>query len=200
MYDKIELMFIQVPNLVKIRTIGDGSCLFHSILAGTNTLYNNSSLSGKQKIAVQLRSHLARKLDMNYDKLSRGELKSISEALEGIGGIGNSVSLPLMKTQLDSHAFAGQEYLELVSNELNIDVYILDINRQDVYMLGDTELLIRNRPSILIGYDERMSHYDLIGQELQDRIVSLFSSEHETVIKIRERIAKKKLSPNSKWQ
>lgn len=187
---RINLTHINIDNLVCVRVIGDGSCMFHSILLATSTRYNNSNTSQRKLMASKLRSNLSKQLDRKYHYLSRGQLADFARATRNVTPFG---SLEEMKSHLDSDSFVGQEYIELISDELNIDIYIIDLDKQDVYIVGDTELYIKNRPSVVIGYRESQSHYDMIGQiKSNNKIVSLFDPTHETIITLRKRIERKK--------
>ena len=188
LYEELDLRKIKVFNLVRVPAIGDGSCFFHSILLGVSEEYSNLSQRGKRIMAANLRRKLAEEFDEGkYRGLSGGELEELSKHLKGT----LDLTLGGLKQTLDSRDFVGQELIELVSNELDIDIYIIDLDKEDLYRLGDPKVYIKGRKSVILGYSERASHYDLVGLVEDDDIISLFSPNHEVIIKLKSRFSKK---------
>lgn len=165
------------PNMKLISTIANGDCFFHSILEGTNEAYKSMDLTQKTEKAHKFRTYLAEALTPEvYNKLGRGKLKDFG--LE-------EYSLTGMKKTLDSYKSVDNQFNELISNTLNVDIYILDKN--DVYITGnDLELLYKNRPSIVIYYN--LAHYQLVGIKTEKELLTFFQYDHEFIVKIRERI------------
>lgn len=184
-FDDLELKGIKIYNLVRVYAIGDGSCFFHAILLGVSEEYLNLSRRGKIQMAKKLRKRLSQELDEDkYSKLSGGNLESIANGVSGC----MDLTLNGLKNTLDSRNFVGQELIELVSNELDIDIYIIDLDKETVYHLGNTEIYHKDRSSIILGYTESGSHYDLIGlyKHKQDEIMTLFSPKHEIIETLRK--------------
>lgn len=185
---------IQYPNLVIVRSIGDGACFFHSILRAYHPEYIQAiSLSQRKKIAYRFRHALANVLgetafekDGNYvtyyDLLSRGELKEISKSVP-------EVSLKGMQKQLrDIHFPVDDSFAELISTQLKKDIYIIEATHGDVYMQADTELLHKGNDAVVILYSP--GHYDVVGiyDEKSGIVDCLFDSDHPLIIKIKKRI------------
>lgn len=177
-YQDIKLKKARLYGLVRLPAIGDGSCFFHSILLGVSDSYSSLSDRDKRRMASNLRRKLSEELDEEkYKSLSNGELENISKSLKKH----IDLSLDGLKGELDSNNFVGQEFIELVSNELDIDIYIIDIDKGDLYRLGDTNIYLKNRPSVILGYSERASHYDLIGLKESGEVITLFDPRHEVI-------------------
>ena len=157
-------------RMTRICTIADGNCFFHALL---NAFFENYRIErldqivmSKSEIVSNLRHNLAVRLSepsnskdnksfCHYDLLSRGNFRVFSEAVP-------DYSLSEMKRRLDSSASIGNEFNEFLSNQLNKDIYLLELKREDVYITGnDKDLLYKNRDSIVILYME--GHYELIG-------------------------------------
>lgn len=184
LYEDLNLVKLGLYDTVKIPAIGDGSCFFHSILLGVSEDYCNLSGRGKRIMAANLRRKLAEELsEEKYKNLSNGEFEKISKSLKKH----IDLSMDGLKDVLDSRAFVGQELIELVSNELEIDIYIIDLDREDIYRLGDTKIYIKNRRSVIIGYSERSLHYDLIGLKDSNEVITLFDENHEIIKTLRKK-------------
>lgn len=195
----------QYPNLVRLRTPMDGSCFFHAIAKSYFKPYilgrlNNEPLN-RGKFIRQLRKDLANKLSSRvdptnpsnnliyYDELSGGTLRDFSRSVP-------EYSLNNMTNELDSDLPVGNVYNEFISNQLNKDIYILSMNKQDVYMTGDnTSLLYKNRPSIVLLV--LPGHYELIGVSSNDGIKTIFEPDHPLIKAIRNRISSLGGSSNS---
>jgi hypothetical protein len=176
-HDDLKLEKIPYPNLKIIKTIGNGDCLFHSILSATNEEYLNSN--DKVKEGQKFRAYLAEKLTLLYPKLSRGELQTLSLAVP-------EYTLENMQKTLKSYNSVGHLFNELISEILSIDIYIIDKKKSDVYITGDEEILHKNRPSIVVYYTG--NHYELIGVNEKNGIVDFFQYDHPFIILIKNRI------------
>lgn len=168
-------------EFVRIPAIGDGSCMFHSILQSFNNTYNNSSNANKQKICREFRDHLGEvlgeKIDgkLCYDQLSRGELRSFAKVVP-------NASLEEMKQSLKSNEWGDMRFIELVSNLMDLNVIILDYGKKDIYHTGDYELLIKPRDTIIIMVTDNI-HFDTVGIKFSTGVRTLFS-HNEPVIQM----------------
>ena len=185
-------MVFKIKNLdiefVVIPAIADGSCMFHSILQGFNNTYNNSSGTVKQKICRQFRSDLSVVLGEKigdkicYDQLSRGELKSFSEFIP-------NTSLSEMQKSLKSNEWGDMRFIELISNLMEINIIILDYNKKDIYHMGDYELLIKPRDTIIIVVNNNV-HFDTVGVKFPNGVRTLFSYNEDVIQSILSKMYK----------
>lgn len=185
------------PNMVRIRTIPDGSCFFHAIANGHLIPYRTGLLDGKaiskREIVAGLRHDLSKMLGMpidptdpegptNYDSLSHGGLAEFSKGHP-------EYTLKNMQKQLDSNSAVDNVYVEFISNQLNLDIYLLDLNKQEIYITGkDDDLYFKNRNSIVIGY--LPGHYELIGlyNNTTKEVSTYFKPSHPFIMFIRKRL------------
>lgn len=174
----------------KIGAIGDGSCMFHAILQCFNKTYINSSTEQKINIVMQLRQDLSNILDEKigedicYNQLSRGELKEIAKYVP-------EVSLKNMKRSLSSREWGDVRFLELLSNILNLNIFIVFDKTKDLYNLGDEKIYIKDRDSIII-YNNSNVHFDSVGLVSNGKIRTLFSYEDDVIKKLRSKLYKGK--------
>lgn len=187
---------LRYPGLVRIRTIGDGSCFFHAIAKAYFIPYKIGMIDGiaidRREFIRELRKDLSIKLGEEidnggkryYDILSRGKLGEIGKEMK-------EYTLENMQKELNSSLPVDNVYNEFISNILNKDIYILDYITKDVYITGDDDdILYKDRDSIVILYIP--GHYELIGEEKNEGILTLFKPENELIKRIRERINIKK--------
>lgn len=181
---------IYYPGMVKISINGDGSCLFNAIAYAFFTPYRLGHIDGvyfdRESFIKNLRKDLANILEskdsdgiMIYDKLSRGKLREFSEGYP-------DYKLENMMKELRSKRAVDSIYFELISNFFKLDIYILDQGRHDVYQLGDVDLYYKERPSIVLLYNE--NHYDLVGLETSEGLKTRFDSDHPFIRTIYNRI------------
>lgn len=169
-------------NFVRIGAIGDGSCMFHSILQAFNKTYINSNNTEKIKITRQLRNDLSDILDKEingevcYKQLSRGELEEFSKSVP-------ETSLKNMKKALKSNDWGDMRFLELISNILELDIYIIFYSKNNfsVYNLGDKQLYYKGRDSIIILNSNNV-HFDTVGVKSGNGVRTLFD-KNEPVIR-----------------
>jgi hypothetical protein len=166
-------------EFVKISAIGDGSCMFHAILQGFNKTYTSSSNQQKQVMCRQFRNDLSSVLseEINgkvcYDQLSRGQLKTFSEFVP-------ETSLTRMKKSLKSNEWGDMRFIEMISNLMDINIIIIDYGKKNIYHMGDFELFIKPRDSIIIMVTNNI-HFDTVGVNFSSGIRTLFSY-NETVV------------------
>ena len=178
-------------KMVRIRTDPDGSCFFHAILKAYFKPYIQGEIDGKtfdrREFVRKLRKDLSKKLSETtsegvtyYSQLNKGQMASIAEDMP-------EYSLERMQAELDSSSPVSNVYNEFISNELDLDIYILDGIKRDVYMTGsDDSLLYKNRKSVVILY--LPGHYELIGLLRNgEYFQTLFPSDSEFIAKIKER-------------
>lgn len=177
---------IQHEGLCMIPCPPDGSCFFHCIL---NAIYRPYLASSPDERAVmvktfrrELSDYLSKKDDSGatiYDKLSRGQLKIMSKDIP-------EFSLEAMKSELLENGPVDNLYNEFISDMINKDIYIVDLDARDIYITGsDVELYYKGRDSIVIGYTE--GHYNLIGIKKGSDVVTNFDCGHSFISQIRRR-------------
>lgn len=183
------------PGLVRISALGDGSCYFHAIAKGFFTPYRTGMMNGvpvdRREMIRKLRDELAirlqtpvRPLDptspLVYDTLSGGQLRAFAEAVP-------EYKLEHMVQELRGGGAVDHAYHELVSNELDKDIYIVDSRQQDVVNLGNLDLFYKGRKSIVLCYQPW--HYDLIGVQMDTGAVrTLFAPDDPYIQQLRTRL------------
>lgn len=169
---------------VTIDTIGDGSCLLHSILYSFNVKYRNSNFRERTNMVDELRKNLAEVLEeieddkTYYQNLSRGEIEELSKVL-------NEMNKDYMKKYLCSRNWLNIFYLELISNQLDIDIIIINEKNRKVYKTGDNELLLKGRNTVLINYIED-SHFESIGMVTPEGTKTFFSPVSKIIQDLRK--------------
>ena len=186
--EKIEFGFLPEFDLVRVSCEMDGSCMFHAIAKAYFKPYIMGKVGDgvfdRSEFVRNLRKDLSLALPAAYPKLANGELEEISKTMP-------KYSLKNLQKELDSNSPVSNYFNEFISNQLNIDIYILDAKTKDVYMFGaDLKLLYKNRKSVVILY--LPGHYELIGLlKDQSTVETYFSPTHPLIKKIRERIDSK---------
>ena len=184
------------PNMVKVSTIGDGSCLFHAVISAFFTPYRKGMLSGttldRRAFVLKFRHELADKLAepidpanpefIWYNSIGRGELSEFAKSVP-------SFSLEAMQKELRSSTPVDNRYNEYLSNVLNKDIFLIDAIKKDVYITGDDhDILYMNRNSIVILYNN--GHYELVGtKEPGVGVITLmFKHDDPFILTIRQRL------------
>ena len=175
-------------EFVRIPAIGDGSCMFHSILQSFNKTYIESSHNEKRLICRTFRDDLSNILDENidgsmcYSQLSRGELGEISKSVP-------EASLQNMKKSLKSNSWGDFRFLELVSNILELNIFIISNDTKNLYITGDPELFLKDRDSIIILNSSNV-HFDTVGVKTQNGIRTLFYNNEPLIQKLTSKLYK----------
>jgi hypothetical protein len=203
--------------MVRIFTIGDGSCLLHAVANSFYIPYRTESFNGvgirRSELIRDLRKELSTKLSLpsdplypngplNYDLLAGGVLSTMlgKENPEEFG------LKAMMERLADPSKEITFEYMEFISNQLNKDIYFLDSKSQDVYLTEiDDSYLYKGRESVVLLYIEGitiggitgMGHFELIGLRTNEGIATYFRPDHEFISYIQNRIRIKTTSKKS---
>ena len=188
------LRHFNIPNLVKINVPGNGSCLFNSIMHGLSKTYQNSKSAKRVKMVAKLRKELSVILDSKYETLANGEWPELSKTFP-------ELKLDTLKKELNSCKDVSGVYNELIADELEVDIYMFDLQTGDLYLTGDESRINKGRRTIFIAYSRgwgnMVGHWDLVG--LRDPrcnvIHTLFDPNHYLVKMARDRMMK--MSPPS---
>lgn len=185
------------PNMVRISTIADGSCFFHAILNSHFVPYRSCTIDNihisRQDIVREFRSYLAHRLaepknpadpesPIVYNCLGRGKMREFALGVP-------EYRLEQMQAEVGNPSnYADVAYLELVSEELWKDIYVLDAHTHDVYILGtDTTLYYKHRPSIVLLF--LAEHFELVGILKPDGdVATLFDPDSPFIQKIKSRM------------
>ena len=199
-FEKMEMgKFLEGFNLIRVATFLDGHCYFHAIAKAYFKPYIMGKVGDqvfdRQEFVKNLRRDLSIALGNKvnpqnpksktfYQTLANGELEEISKAMP-------EYSLENMQKELNSNTPVSNYFNEFISNQLDVDIYILDARKKDVYMTGsDLKLLYKGRKSIVILY--LPGHYELVGlMENSTVIETCFSPTHPLISSIRSRIENK---------
>lgn len=186
-YHKLNWNSFKHYDLVKFFTLGGGNCLLHSILNSCFLPYRTGILDGKNTdrtiIVKNLRREIGESLtkkDNNdkilWEKLYDGHMKEFSE--EGV----EEYSLNSMKSMFDSNQPLGDGALHLISELLNINIFIMDGVKKDLYVTNEYKYSIVNSrlKNIMIYYHN--GHYELIGIERsKNEFITLFNNNCDII-------------------
>ncbi len=178
-------------GLTRWATYTDGSCLVHAILNAFWKPYRQGRLNGKVmdrlKFVLELRTKMASMLaepidkndpsgPTNYDVLSNGSLRELANSIP-------DCSLERMQKVLNSKDLLGYVYLEYFSDKFGIDIYIIDLEKMDVYTTGrcDDDLYYKGRDSIIIGYINE--HFETLSVKTSPSVYEAFFSSDSPVIR-----------------
>lgn len=180
-------------DFTEISTIGDGSCFFHSILRASNRKYIAASRDERVAIADALRSELADSINRIDPKTENIVYSTLSGGtLEDFGKVIPEVAQPNLYKHLKSKEWVGMEVLELVSELLNKDIYIIDKRTKNLYNIGysNCELLYKKRNSVIIAYDG--GHYTALGIANGDTINTHFKPTNPVIAALYTQISIRK--------
>lgn len=138
---------------------GDGSCYFHSILYSFNDMYIKNK-SQRTSLALRFRESLVPKLKKHYQTLGGGNLRELGQFEE-------EFTIEGLSKLLLSMSSVGDSFRELISRELNINIFIVDIARKDLYITGDNiKEMYKERNSVVLAY--LPGHYESIVLKSED--------------------------------
>jgi hypothetical protein len=174
------------PNLVRIATIGEGSCFLHAVLKGYNREYQeNNQARFRLGYVANLRRDLAIALG-NVNPLypehtywaTSGNGAFVGVAMEEVihenlvEVLQVDYSLAGLQRLLNSTHTLGDEVYKFISDALNIDVYVLRATRTDLFPHYHTHQPAVVRDGIVIIGN--MYHYETVAVETDQGLQTVF--------------------------
>jgi len=175
-------------ELYRVRVRADGNCYFHAICMAYFIPYRTQKMDNKvmkrEDIVKALRRDLALRLSALvdpedphsptvYESLGHGNLAEM-------GTTNEELSLDNLAKHIDSDSWCGEELQELISNEINKNIFYIDINIEDVYCTSNMDTLYKDRPSVVLIFDGK--HYDTCAYRDRDNnYITHFKFEHPLI-------------------
>jgi hypothetical protein len=178
--------YLNFPNLVSLRTPGDGSCLFHSILKAYNKIaieekIGNTQVNMHEFIRNTFRQLLSEYLDDAsqygvpiYRILNENDFEKNSNAII-------ELTKDFMINELRSPGPVNFEYYsELLIRFCEKNIFIIDFEKQDVILSGSVSDKLRNDswPCVVLLFCQgngNVGHYETLGYMDTDGLHTFFS-------------------------
>ncbi len=186
-------------QVVRIATIGDGSCFFHAVLKGYDPVYqNNNEAAFRLELVSNLRRDLAAALELEdpknpgksyYETAANGQFVTMADqqrlnpAL--ITQLKVDFTLKGLQALLNSDMDIGDEIYQYVSEMLGVDVYVLRGTRNDLWPHLNTSRQGQMKASVVIMGN--MNHYEVIGLSTNEGFQTLFISDHPFLVALRQK-------------
>jgi hypothetical protein len=175
-------------QLVRLGTIGDGSCFFHAILKAYYPPYaSNPSFSHRSKLVRNLRNDLAAALELidprtnltYYESANNGAWKEFSKTIL-VDDLNRPIDYSLRGIQklLYSNDYIGDEIYGYVCDMIGIDLYLLKLDEDETRPVIS---VVNNRPAVVIGGNG--FHYETIGV-IRDNLIQTVFLPDDPLIKI----------------
>lgn len=162
------------PGLVRLRTLPDPGSLLHAVFNAFFVPYRSNQFNhtaepvGRRDMVNAYRVLLAERLNAPIDPsdplspevyacLARGKMKEYADIIK-------EYHIEVMRSELIDHEFfLDDKYLELISNELSKDIYVLNALTQDVHVFdhAENDMYYKGRPTIVVLF--LPGHFELVG-------------------------------------
>ena len=169
-------------DLVRIATIGDGSCFIHAVLKAFYKPYqDNDDASYRLDVASVVRRDLAICLGMDnpdypghtyWETAGRGSfprmvMQQISDE-DLVGDLRVDYSLTGLQRLFNSYNQLGDEVYTFVSDILNVDIYVLRATKDDLYPhLHTRRANVPRNGIVIIG---NLVHYEVLAVDGEDEL------------------------------
>ncbi|MEO6066605.1 MAG: hypothetical protein ABIQ41_01335 [Gemmatimonadales bacterium] len=174
------------PNLVRIATIGDGSCFIHSVMKAFYRDYqeNNSALY-RLELSAKLRRDLAYILGSEnprypgrtfWETSGRGGFpRMVTQQIQDeelVDVLKVDYSLAGLQRLFNSTSYLGDEVYTFVADALNVDIYVLRATKDDLYPHYHTRRPDVPRNGIVIVGNTY--HYEVLAVDTKDGFQTVF--------------------------
>ena len=173
--DKVEQIIVpwyRTHPVVRIGTIGDGSCFFHAALKAFYSPYaNNNNRAFRIGLVRKLRRDIAASLEIKdpksadgktfYQTAARGSWVRLSVQQRLGIDLGFDPSLLAMQTLLNSKKDVGNEVYQFVGDLLGINIYVMKASQNNLEPILNTSTAGIYQPSVIIAGNDL--HYETIG-------------------------------------
>lgn len=177
------------PNLVKLPTPGDASCLVHAVLAGITDTHKITMTTARPQAtarAVKIRNAMADLLACHYERLF-GDWKDIEYEMSS-GEMRRYDQATLDSMLRNKKTFLTQEFAILLSEIFSVNILILDQDRKRGYVSDNTERTysVKRKGTVLVLYTESGVHFTLAGLRLPSgKIVTHIAPDDDLLIPFR---------------
>lgn len=187
-------------KVVRIATIGDGSCFFHAVLKGYDQVYQeNNEAAFRVELVAKLRRDLAAILGAGdpenpdpegtyYDTAVDGHFLDLAqqqrENPELIRTMGVDFSLEGLQALFNSNQDVGEEVYKFVSEMLGVDIYVLRGTKKDLFPHSNTSTMGELKRSVIIMGNTY--HYEVIGIDTPEGFQTMFPSDHPFLVALRK--------------
>ena len=149
-------------KLWTVGVYGDGSCFLHSILYCINLGYRKMSKEDRVKMVAGLRRDLSRLFTPEtYENLSKGSIKEL-------GSDASTFSYETLKANLLRYQYSfGAEFLEFVSNKLDINISIVWHNNGKIVpykTASDIGTIYKEGRNTIVLFWQGGNHYQPVGR------------------------------------
>lgn len=182
-------------NVVRIGAIGDGSCFFHSVLNGYLKSYQtNPDVNYRSDFVRKLRRDVAESLKKKdssgktmWETAINGQFVALYEQqkmgvnFKDIFDYPVDFSLEGLYKLFNSSSFLGDEVYKYAADRLGLDIYIMRVTEEDLYVHSNT-VDEGNRRCVVISGNG--SHYETIGIMRNNMFQTLFESNDPFINKI----------------
>ncbi|AHH01570.1 hypothetical protein pv_3 [Pithovirus sibericum] len=141
-------------GMVRIGTIGGGSCFFHAVFSAFYTPYIEGKIGRMPFSASEFISKIRNELSAEISPLDLQTLE---------GWQPDELELEQMKIYLSSSMPIDRRFFEYLSKKLSKDILILDGDVEDVLLLGDPNLLYLGSPRKSIVLLRISDHFEVVG-------------------------------------
>ena len=173
-------------ELIRIATIGDGSCFIHAVLKAFYRAYQeNNGARYRLDLAMRIRRDLAVALGLEnpqypgrtyWETSARGSFpRMVMQQINDedlVRDLRVDYSLAGLQRLFNSTSQLGDEVYTFVADAFNMDIYILRATREDLYPHYHTRRPGINRNAVVIIGN--MYHYEVLGINTNNGIQTVF--------------------------
>ena len=178
-------------NVVRIATIGGGSCFFHAVLKAYDPVYQeNNEAAFRIDLVTKLRRDLAALLGFGnpedpeertyYELAVGGRFVELAEQQRKNPGLIRTMkvdfSLEGLQALFNSIEDVGEEVYKFVSDMLGVDIYVLRGTTRDLFPHSNTSTIGQLKRSVIIMGNT--NHYEVIGVDTPEGFQTMFPSDH----------------------
>lgn len=156
--------------VVRLGTIGDGTCLIHAILQGYNPDYQ-TTVAKRPAYAARLRAALAEFITLQDPEVTG---KSFYESA-GDGAVAAVVPLGVLQTLLRSTEYLGDETYALLGLCLGVNIYVVRATGTDVYKYTSYIHPLRRQWTVVLN--GTVNHYETVGLRTPEGLQTAFVPE-----------------------
>lgn len=173
-------------NLVRIATIGEGSCFIHAVLKAFYRPYQETNGAAyRLRTAADMRRDLAIALSLEnpqypghtyWETSARGSFpRMVMQQINDenlVGDLRVDYSLSGLQRLFNSTSQLGEEVYTFVADALDVDIYVLRATRADLYPNSHTRRPDIIRPGIVIVGN--MYHYEVLAVDTDNGFQTVF--------------------------
>lgn len=169
-------------DLYTVGVLGHGSCFIHSVVYCINERYRKTNQTERINFVTKIRYDLANLFSLDiYNQLGGGTIAEVGKS-------DDNWSYPKLKSGIaDYNHWIGLEFLEFISNKLDINIQIVwwrNGKLESYKHAGENKIMFGKGRNTIILFWQGNNHFQPVGRKYNNTIYYIFNDDDAMILNL----------------